>query len=207
MCAPGLRRAQPMSSRKPFYVGNAKADQVGDGGWFVGQFVPAELGLRRQTEVELKWGIHPDGEKRPEPWASQNGTTISVLIEGGLKVTFHIDGSHQEVILRIERRLRHLWTSGRPLLGGHRRHHRFVGAVSIRRGRIAALRQPKLIDDIAAIARPRGRICGTATSVLDADRRLRGPHAERNGRARLRRRSRAQPGDPADRWATRFESR
>ncbi len=91
-----------MSSRKPFYVGNAKADQVGDGGWFVGQFVPAELGLRRQTEVELKWGIHPDGEKRPEPWASQNGTTISVLIEGGLKVTFHIDGSHQEVILRIK---------------------------------------------------------------------------------------------------------
>ncbi len=101
MCAPGLRRAQPMSSRKPFYVGNAKADQVG-GGWFVGQFVPAELGLRRRTEVELKWGIHPDGEKRPEPWASQTGTTISVLIEGGLKVTFHIDGSQQEVILRTK---------------------------------------------------------------------------------------------------------
>jgi hypothetical protein len=30
--------------------------QVRGSGWFVGQFVPAELGLRRQTDVELKWG-------------------------------------------------------------------------------------------------------------------------------------------------------
>jgi len=88
-----------MCSKKPFYFGNAKADQVRGSGWFVGQFVPAELGLRRQTDVELKWGLHPDGEKRPEPWANRNGTTISVLIEGSLKVTFHIDGAQQEVTL------------------------------------------------------------------------------------------------------------
>jgi hypothetical protein len=89
-----------MGSKEPFYFGNAKADQVGGSGWFVGQFVPAELGLRRQTAVELKWGIHPDGEKRSAPWANQNGTTISILIEGSLKVTFHIDGAEQEVTLR-----------------------------------------------------------------------------------------------------------
>jgi len=89
-----------MGSKEPFYFGNAKADQVGGSGWFVGQFVPAELGLRRQTAVELKWGIHPDGEKRSAPWANQNGTTISILIEGSLKVTFHIDGAEQGVTLR-----------------------------------------------------------------------------------------------------------
>ena len=88
-----------MGSKRQFYFGNAKADQVRGSGWFVGQFVPAELGLRRQTDVELKWGLHPDGEKRPEPWANRNGTTISVLIEGSLKVTFHIDGAQQEVTL------------------------------------------------------------------------------------------------------------
>ena len=88
-----------MCSKKPFYFGNAKADQVRGSGWFVGQFVPAEFGLRRQTDVELKWGLHPDGEKRPEPWANQNGTTISVLIEGSLKVTFHVDGVQEEVTL------------------------------------------------------------------------------------------------------------
>ena len=91
-----------MGSNDPFYFGNAKADQVGGGGWFVGQFVPAELGLRHQTDVELKWGIHPDGEKRPEPWANRNGTTISVLIEGALKMTFHVDGAEQEVTLRTK---------------------------------------------------------------------------------------------------------
>ncbi len=74
-----------MSSEKPFYFGNAEADQVRGTGWFVGQFVPAELGLRRQTDVELKWGYHPDGDKRPQPWANQNATTISVLIEGAIK--------------------------------------------------------------------------------------------------------------------------
>jgi len=91
-----------MCSKKPYYVGNANADQVRGSGWFIGQFVPAELGPRRQTEVELKWGIHPDGDRRPQPWANQNATTISVLIEGALKVTFHVDGSEQDVILRTK---------------------------------------------------------------------------------------------------------
>jgi hypothetical protein len=91
-----------MGAKKPFYFGNAEADQVRGSGWFVGQFVPAALGLRRQTAVELKWGIHPDGEKRPQPWANQNGATISVLIEGGLKVTFHVEGAQQQVTLRTK---------------------------------------------------------------------------------------------------------
>ncbi len=91
-----------MSSEKPFYFGNAEVDQVRGTGWFVGQFVPAELGLRRQTEVELKWGFHPDGDKRPQPWANQNATTISVLIKGSLRITFYFDGTEQEVMLRTE---------------------------------------------------------------------------------------------------------
>jgi hypothetical protein len=91
-----------MGDREPFYFGNAKADQVGGTGWFIGQFVPTELGLRRQTDVELKWGIHPDGEKRSRPWASQHSTTISVLVEGSLKLTFDVDGAQREVTLRTK---------------------------------------------------------------------------------------------------------
>ena len=53
-----------MVPTRSFYFGNAVVDQVRDSGWFVGQFVPAELGLRHQNDVEVKWGIHPDGEKR-----------------------------------------------------------------------------------------------------------------------------------------------
>lgn len=91
-----------MGKSEAFYVGNAKDDQAGGSGWFIGQFIPAELGLRHQTDLELKWGIHPDGEKRPQPWANKNGTTISVLVEGSLKLTFHVDGARQEVTLRTK---------------------------------------------------------------------------------------------------------
>ena len=91
-----------MDRAKSFYFGNAKADEVCGSGWFIGQFVPPELGLRHQTDVELKWGVHPDGDKRTDPWANKNGATISVLVEGSLKVTFHIDGGEQEVMLRTK---------------------------------------------------------------------------------------------------------
>jgi hypothetical protein len=89
-----------MRDEKGFYFGNAEADQVRGTGWFVGQFVPSQFGLRHQTDIELKWGIHPDGDKRGQPWANRNGTTISVLIEGRLRVTFQIDGGQQQVTLQ-----------------------------------------------------------------------------------------------------------
>jgi hypothetical protein len=82
-----------------FYFGNAEVDQVRNTGWFLGQFVPAALGLRHQTDVELKWGIHPDGERRSHPWANGNGTTVSILIRGGLRVAFHVGASPQVVAL------------------------------------------------------------------------------------------------------------
>src|SRR5437016_14455043 len=79
---PIAKRAERMwmVDQASFYFGNAPADQVRGSGWFIGQFVPPELGLRRQTDVEVKWGLHPDGEKRSRTWANRNGTTISVLI-------------------------------------------------------------------------------------------------------------------------------
>ncbi len=91
-----------LGSKPSFYFGRAAVDQVRNTGWFVGQFVPAELGLRHQTAVEVKWGIHPDGEKRSHPWANGNATTISVLIQGALHVTFDVDGTQQLVTLRTQ---------------------------------------------------------------------------------------------------------
>src|SRR5437660_8862111 len=91
-----------MSENGAFYYGNAITDQVRDSGWFVGQFVPTALGLRHQDDVEVKWGIHPDGEKRPQPWANQHGTTISVLIRGCLCVTFHVGETPQTITLEKE---------------------------------------------------------------------------------------------------------
>lgn len=95
----GLGKGDYMDSRTAFYVGNAAADQVRDSGWFLGQFVPAAEGLRHQDDVELKWGIHPDGHKRSQPWANGNATTVSILIQGTLKVELHVGATPQSVVL------------------------------------------------------------------------------------------------------------
>ena len=91
-----------MEKAKPFYFGNAAADQIRNTGWFIGQFVPPELGLRHQRDVEVKWGFHPDRDKRPSPWANGNGTTISVLIRGTLHICFHTGETQETVTLTKE---------------------------------------------------------------------------------------------------------
>jgi len=86
-----------------FYFGNAAVDQVRGTGWFVGQFVSPDRGPRHQTDVELKWAIHAAGERRRRgAEANGNATTISVLIHGALRATFHIDGTPHLVTLQKE---------------------------------------------------------------------------------------------------------
>lgn len=92
-----------MASHEPFYHGNAAIDSVGATGWFLGQFVPAAAGLRHQTDLELKWGIHRGGERRGGGWhANGVATTVSVLVRGALKISFRLDGAMREVELRNE---------------------------------------------------------------------------------------------------------
>ena len=85
-----------------FYFGNAALDQIRGTGWFVGQFVPAELGQRHQTAVELKWGVHTDGEKRCQPWAQGHATTIAILLRGTLRVEFNSSSTLKVVTLERE---------------------------------------------------------------------------------------------------------
>jgi hypothetical protein len=91
-----------MVDKASYYFGNAAADQVRGSGWFVGQFVPLELGLRHQTDVEIKWGMHPDGDKRSQSWANGNGTTVSVLIRGTLQISFYSGETPRIVTLAKE---------------------------------------------------------------------------------------------------------
>ncbi len=90
-----------MSGLQSIYFGNAAEDQVRGTGWFVGQFVPA--GLRHQTDVELKWGIHRDGERRSRgPEAVAKATTISILIRGALRVVFCAEEAQHAVSMEKE---------------------------------------------------------------------------------------------------------
>jgi hypothetical protein len=92
-----------MPTHEPYQVGNAARDAVDGTGWFLGQFVPAALGLRHQTDVELKWGVHAKGQKRPGGiQANGVATTVSVLLRGAMHITFAVDGATRDVVLRQE---------------------------------------------------------------------------------------------------------
>lgn len=79
-------------------VGNAETDQFQ--GWFIGQFVDADGGLRSRQDIEVKWGVHPAGETRPKGWSlTRSATTISILIEGAVVTRFRGPGWQREVKL------------------------------------------------------------------------------------------------------------
>lgn len=82
-----------------FTRGNALADARD--GWFVGQFVDSAGGLRRRGDVELKWGVHPRGERRADSWVSyRTATTIAILIEGEILIRVRAAGEATDVHLK-----------------------------------------------------------------------------------------------------------
>jgi hypothetical protein len=69
-----------MNDNAPYCSGNAIDE--GRGGWFVGQFIAPELGLRHQRALEVKWAQHPKGECRRAFSQCKSATTISILVSG-----------------------------------------------------------------------------------------------------------------------------
>jgi uncharacterized cupin superfamily protein len=65
-----------------WYYGNAADDGQGNGGWILGHFIKSSEGVRSTKDVEVKWGIHPAGEKRPEWTTGDRRTTMVLLVEG-----------------------------------------------------------------------------------------------------------------------------
>ena len=49
----------------------------------------------------MKWGIHPEGERKVGEWAlNELSTTFSILIEGEFLLWFKVDGEVREVHLK-----------------------------------------------------------------------------------------------------------
>lgn len=67
------------------YVGNAGVDAPLDRGWLLGHFKP-EGDARRSEDVEIKWGIHPKGDERPEWVVGEKRTALLILIKGRFRV-------------------------------------------------------------------------------------------------------------------------
>jgi hypothetical protein len=68
-------------------IGNAADDTGTTRGWLVGHFIdPTTGGPRSSTDVEVKWGIHPPGDKRAEWTADDQRTTLVLLVDGDFTV-------------------------------------------------------------------------------------------------------------------------
>jgi len=77
-----------------WYTGNAHDDAPSHRGWLLGHFINPPESLRNTGAVEVKWGVHPAGEARPE-WAKDARTTLVLLVSG----KFHVELPDAEVLL------------------------------------------------------------------------------------------------------------
>jgi quercetin dioxygenase-like cupin family protein len=74
-----------------WHTGNA-ADEAGQyRGWMVGHFVnPANGAVRKTGALEVKWGIHPAGQKRPEWTDGEDRSTLVIMISGRFRVDLSV---------------------------------------------------------------------------------------------------------------------
>jgi hypothetical protein len=76
------------------YTGYADEDAPEHRGWVLGHFMP--LGDVRQTgDVEIKWAVHPRGDKRAQ-WVSEETRTAAIFLVSG---RFRIDLPDRTVLL------------------------------------------------------------------------------------------------------------
>ena len=69
-----------------WYSGNAAEDGRETRGWLLGHFIDPDQGVRFSKDVEVKWGIHPVGDKRAGWTADDQRTTLVLLVEGHFRI-------------------------------------------------------------------------------------------------------------------------
>jgi hypothetical protein len=70
-----------------WHFGNAAHDGQDTRGWILGHFIEPDDSIRSTQDVEVKWGIHPAGDKRPEWTKDDQRTTLVLLISGHFVVS------------------------------------------------------------------------------------------------------------------------
>lgn len=69
-----------------WYSGNAAEDGQDNRGWLLGHFIDPSQGIRSTKDVEVKWGMHSAGDKRPEWTADDQRTTLLLLVQGHFRL-------------------------------------------------------------------------------------------------------------------------
>jgi quercetin dioxygenase-like cupin family protein len=73
-------------SRDTWQYGNASTDTAAPRGWLVGHFIDSADGAQSTNQVEVKWGVHPAGDRRPEWTSNEYRTTLVMLVQGVFRV-------------------------------------------------------------------------------------------------------------------------
>jgi hypothetical protein len=66
-------------------VGNAHDEADDHRGWFVGHFMTSG-DLRQSSDVEVKWGIHPAGQRRDAWTTGDERTALLILVSGRFRL-------------------------------------------------------------------------------------------------------------------------
>jgi hypothetical protein len=78
-------------------LGNARTAGAKWHGWFMGHFVDSDPALATSA-VEVKWGVHAEGDSRTQWSTNRAATTVSILIHGRFRLYF----PDREVLLAQE---------------------------------------------------------------------------------------------------------
>jgi hypothetical protein len=74
-----------------WYKGNAADENADYRGWLLGHFIdPADGGVRKTEALEIKWGIHPAGQKRPEWTVGEQRSTLVILVSGRFRIDLSV---------------------------------------------------------------------------------------------------------------------
>jgi quercetin dioxygenase-like cupin family protein len=75
-----------------WYTGNATEDSDTYRGWLLGHFIDPSDGVRRTDALEVKWGIHPAGQERPEWTVDEQRSTLLLLVHGRFRLDLSVGG-------------------------------------------------------------------------------------------------------------------
>lgn len=77
--------ASVVAVTQAIYVGHAPADATVNRGWLLGHFKPSD-DVRHSEDVEIKWGIHPKGDQRPQWVEGEQRSALLLLISGQFRI-------------------------------------------------------------------------------------------------------------------------
>ncbi|OLF10480.1 signal peptidase I [Actinophytocola xinjiangensis] len=66
--------------------GNAPEETKDNRGWLLGHFITPPDDILHSKDVEVKWAVHPAGEKRAEWTVDDQRTTLVLLVDGEFRI-------------------------------------------------------------------------------------------------------------------------